>query len=683
MAREGEIGRLRNFGIIAHIDAGKTTLTERILYYTGRTHRLGNVDDGNTVTDWMVQEQERGITIVSAAITCQWQEHTLALIDTPGHVDFTAEVERSLRVLDGAVGVFCAAGGVQPQSETVWRQANRYGVPRLAFVNKLDRLGADPECCLREMREKLGAVPLALQLPVGREADFRGVIDLITMRLLTWSEGDGRTVAAEDVPAELAGAAQAARAAMLERLAEHDDEFLAKFLEDEAGITEEEIHNGIRRATLAQAVTPTYFGAAFRNRGVQPLLDGIVRYLPSPLDLPPVVGLHPATEERCERRPADGEPFTALVFKIDSDQHTDRLVYVRVYAGTVKAGAAVVNGRTGRKVRLQKLFRLHANRREELAQAATGDIIAVVGAEQVATGDTLCDREHPVVLEALRFPEPVVSIAIEPRTQAEREKLAKALARLADEDPTFRVQVDAETGQTIIGGMGELHLDIKVDRLRREFKVAANVGQPQVAYQETVTAAVTHTAEYERQLGDTLHYASVTLAVAPGPGGGLTWRSAVTLTPAIAQAVEDGVRGAQSAGPLAGYPLSGLAVTLVAAQGKDGSEPADYAIAAGRALRAAVKDGQPVLLEPVMRVAVETPEEFLGAVLGSLSSRGGAVSGMTAHGTAQVIDVTVPLRAMFGYANELRSLTQGRATYTMEFAQFAPLPDAVAKTMVT
>ncbi len=683
MGREAEIRRLRNFGIIAHIDAGKTTLTERMLYYAGRTHKLGEVHDGNAVMDWMVQEQERGITITSAATRCTWRDCDLNIIDTPGHVDFTAEVERSLRVLDGAVGVFCAVGGVQPQSETVWRQADRYGVPRLAFVNKLDRAGADPQRCLAELAEKLGVTPLAVQLPVGSGDRFDGVIDLVALQWLRWS-GDGREMSAAPVPDGMRDAAAAARSALLERLAEYDDELLRKFLEDETTISDEEVHNSIRHATLRRAVTPVYFGAAFRNCGVQPVLDGIVRYLPSPLDLPPVVGHHPATEERCERRADDGEPLTALVFKIVSDQHTERLVYARIYAGAIQAGKTALNARTGKRLRLQKLYRMHANRREELAGAATGDIVAVVGLEQVATGDTLCDAAAPLLLERMRFPEPVISVAIEPKSQEQRDKLAKTLARLSEEDPTFRAREDAATGQTLISGMGELHLDIIVDRLKREFRIEANVGRQQVAYQETVQQAATGEGVYERQVGDAVHYAAVTLTVAPNPGGGIAWRSAAgaTVPGAWLQAAEDGARGALGAGPQAGYPLTDLALTLQAVRGREESDAADVAIAAAQAVRMAVKDGQPCLLEPVMKVAVETPEEFLGGVIGSLNSRRGAIAGVTAHPLVQVVEAEVPLREMFGYATEVRSLTQGRAAHTMEFARFAPLPEAVAKAMV-
>ncbi|MFQ5667310.1 MAG: elongation factor G [Candidatus Binatia bacterium] len=684
MARKVPLERTRNIGIMAHIDAGKTTTTERILYYTGINYKIGEVHDGTATMDWMVQEQERGITITSAATTCFWRDHRVNIIDTPGHVDFTIEVERSLRVLDGAIAVFCSVGGVEPQSETVWRQADKYGVPRIAFINKMDRVGADFFRGVRMIRERLGARAVPVQLPIGREETYRGVIDLVTMKAVLWDEESlGARYRTEEIPGELSAEAEQHRQELLEAVADSDESVLEKYLEGRE-ISESELRQAIRHATLAIKIVPVLCGAAFKNKGVQPLLDAVVDFLPAPTDVPAVEGHNPQTQA-AETRPADDNaPFSALAFKIVTDPFVGSLTFFRVYSGMVKSGSYVLNSTKGKKERIGRLLKMHANKREDIKEVYAGDIAAAVGLRNPTTGDTLCDPARPIVLEAIEFPVPVISIAIEPKTKADQEKLGMSLQKLATEDPSFRVATDRETGQTIISGMGELHLEIIVDRLLREFKVDANVGKPQVAYKETIRRPVEREAKFVRQTGGRGQYGHVVLRVEPlerGRGFEFADKTKGGAVPReYIPAVERGVRDGLDAGTLAGYPIVDVKATLLdgSYHEVDSSEIA-FKIAASMAFKEAASRANPVILEPVMAVEVVVPEEFMGEVIGDLSSRRGKIQGMEARGSAQVIMAQVPLAEMFGYATDLRSLTQGRATYTMQFAHYEPVPQPISE----
>ena len=681
------LGRLRNIGIIAHIDAGKTTTTERILFYTGRTHRMGNVDEGTTVTDWMEQERERGITITSASITCGWRGHQINIIDTPGHIDFTAEVQRSLRVLDGGIVVFDAVSGVEAQSETVWRQAERFGVPRVCFVNKMDRVGADFWHTVGMIRDRLGAVPGPLQLPIGAEAGFQGVVDLLSQRAIVYRDDLGEKWEHIDIPADLRQAAAHHREELVAQVAEADEAVLVKYLDGQP-IEADELRRAVRQATLQGLVVPILCGSALRNKGVQPLLDAVVDYLPSPLDIPPVRGIHPDTQAQEERRADPAEPLAGLVFKIVSDPYVGRLVYLRVYSGQLRTGDTVHNCTSNRKERIGRLLRMYAKRREEVDSVSAGDIAAVVGLKAAMTGDTLCDPDHPIILETIRFPEPVISVAIEPRTKADQDKMDQALRRLADEDPTFKVRTDETTGQLLISGMGELHLDVLVDRMLREYHVSANVGRPQVSYRETITRPARAQGRFVRQPGGRGQYGDVWLEVEPLPkGSGFRFVNAVrggAIPQEYIPAVEDGVQEALESGVLAGYPLVDLQVTLVdgSYHEVDSSEVA-FKVAGSMAARQAVSKAEPVLLEPMMRVQVTMPEEFIGEVIGDLSARRAQIGGMEPRaGGVQVVEAMVPLADMFGYATSLRSATQGRGTFTMEFDHYDRVPDEVAERVV-
>jgi len=670
--------RVRNIGIIAHIDAGKTTTTERILFYTGRTHRMGTVDEGTTVTDWMVQERERGITITAAAVTCFWRDHQINIIDTPGHIDFTAEVQRSLRVLDGAVVVFDGVAGVEPQSETVWRQARSFGVPLIAFINKMDKLGADFAHATETIRERLGANPVTVQWPIGRESSFRGVVDLLEMHAVIWVDELGKEPVIEPIPPELADEVRELRERVLEQIVETDDDLMARYLEGEE-IPAADLRRALRRATIAGTLVPVLCGSALRNKGVQPLLDAIVDYLPSPLDIPPVEGENPRTGE-VETRPADvNAPLAALAFKVASDPYVGRLVYVRVYSGKLKVGSSVYNPGKGQTERIGKLLRMFARDREEIPELTAGDIGGVVGLKATFTGDTLCPPTAPVVLEPIVFPEPVVFVAIEPKTAADQEQLHQALRRLAEEDPTFVVRTDENTGQTILAGMGELHLEILVDRLVREFRVEGRVGRPRVAYRETVTTRAEAEAVFDRPISGNPQYARVRLAVEPLPsGGGFRFQDpsrGKLLPPPFVRAVEEGCREAMESGVLAGYPLVDVQVTLL-----DGAWDAEistelaFKVAGSMAFKRAVEEAKPVLLEPVMRTEVVVPEASLGEVIGDLNSRGATIEGMEQRpGGVRAVRAMVPLARMFGYATDVRSLTQGRGTFTMEFHHYAPV----------
>jgi elongation factor G len=667
---------------MAHIDAGKTTTTERILYYTGRTHRMGEVHEGGAVMDWMEQEKERGITITSAATTCAWRDHAINIIDTPGHVDFTAEVERSLRVLDGAIAVFCSVGGVEPQSETVWRQADKYRVARIAFVNKMDRVGADFSRVVGMMKDRLGANAHPVQLPVGAGETFNGLIDLIRMKAVIFHDEDlGRTWEEMDVPQDLRETAQVARHELIEGLAEVDEEFFEIYAEEREP-TEEEFHAAIRRATSSALFVPVLCGAAFRNKGVQRLLDAVVDYLPSPLDVPPVVGIDPATEEEIERGPDPDEPLAALAFKITTDPFVGKLAYLRIYSGTLNAGSYVLNATQEKRQRIGRLLRMHANKREEVEEAVAGDIVAAVGFKKIVTGDTICEVDRPLLLETMSFPEPVISVAVEPRSKADQDRLTDALTKLSEEDPTFRVKIDEDTGQMIIAGMGELHLEILVDRMLREFKVQANVGRPEVSYKETISQAATSETRFVRQTGGHGQYAHVVIEVEPAERGtGLVFEDRTkggAIPKEFVSAAENGIREGMEAGVLAGYPLTDVAVRLVdgSTHEVDSSELA-FKVAGSMAIKDAAKKAGPVLLEPIMDVEVVTPAEYMGDVTGDLNARRGKVAGMVPRGDAQVIAATVPLSEMFGYATQLRSVTQGRAVYSMEFARFEPAPQQV------
>ncbi len=681
------IERIRNIGLMAHIDAGKTTTTERILYYTGKTYKIGEVHEGTATMDWMEQEKERGITITSAATTCFWKNHRINIIDTPGHVDFTIEVERSLRVLDGAITVLCAVGGVEPQTETVWRQADKYHVPRIVFVNKMDRVGADFFGAVDMIEERLGAKPLVLQLPIGAEADFVGVVDLVEMNAIVWEEETlGAKYHYEEIPDNLKDMAAEYREKMIEALADVDENIMEKYLEGEE-ITTEEIKAAIRKGTISLQIFPVLCGSAFKNKGVQPLLDAVVDYLPSPIDLPPVKGINPETGEEEERRPSEDEPFCALAFKVMVDPFVGQLVYFRVYSGKMKSGDTVLNTRRGKKERIGRLLRMHANKREEITEVKAGDIAAAVGLKDVITGDTICDVKHPIVLEAMEFPEPVISVAIEPKTKADQDKLGNALSKLAQEDPSFRVRFDEETGQTLISGMGELHLEIIVDRLRREFKVDANVGKPHVAYKETIRKPAKAEGKYIKQTGGRGQYGHVVLEIEPlEPGGGFVFEDRIVggvVPREFIPSVEKGVREAMETGVLAGYPMVDVKVKLV-----DGSyhevDSSDMAfkIAASMAFKEAASKAKPVLLEPIMKVEVIVPEEYMGEVIGDLNSRRGKIQSIGERKNAKVIDALVPLAEMFGYATVLRSLTQGRGTFTMQFSHYEEVPPNIAQEII-
>ena len=687
MARTVSLEKTRNIGIMAHIDAGKTTTTERILYYTGINYKIGEVHDGTATMDWMVQEQERGITITSAATTCFWRDHRVNIIDTPGHVDFTIEVERSLRVLDGAVAVFCSVGGVEPQTETVWRQADKYRVPRLAFVNKMDRVGADYFRVVKMIEDRLGARPAVLQLPIGAEDKFAGIVDLVTMKAVVWeNESLGAKFHEEEIPTDLKDQAEEYREKLLEAAADADEAIMVKYLEGKA-ISEAELRSGIRAATLGLKIVPVLCGTAFRNKGVQPMLDAVIEYLPSPLDIPPVNGVEPGTD-KVEVRPAkDDAPFSALAFKIMTDPFVGTLSFFRVYSGSLLSGASIYNSTKSKLERVGRLLKMHANKREEIKEVYAGDIAAAVGLRTATTGDTLCDEDEPIVLESIDFPDPVISIAIEPKSKADQEKLGLSLQKLATEDPSFKVRTDEETGQTIISGMGELHLEIIVDRLLREFSVGANVGKPQVAYRETVRKGVEQQGRFIRQTGGRGQYGDVWIKLEPQkPGGGFEFVDAVkggSIPREYIPAVEKGVKEATENGVLAGYPIVDVKVTLFdgSYHDVDSSEIA-FKIAGSMAFKQAARKASPVLLEPIMSVEVVVPEDFMGDVIGDLSSRRGKVLGMDTRPAAQAIDARVPLAQMFGYATDLRSMTQGRATYTMQFSHYEPVPAAVAEGII-
>ena len=687
MARTVSLEKTRNIGIMAHIDAGKTTTTERILYYTGINYKLGEVHEGTATMDWMVQEQERGITITSAATTCFWRDHRVNIIDTPGHVDFTIEVERSLRVLDGAVAVFCSVGGVEPQTETVWRQADKYGVPRLAFVNKMDRLGADFFRVVQMIETRLGARPAVLQLPIGAEDKFTGIVDLITMKAVIWeNESLGAKFHEEEIPASLKEQAEEYREKLLEAAADADEALMEKYLEGKP-ISEAELRAAIRKATLALKIVPVVCGTAFRNKGVQPMLDAVVDFLPSPVDIPPVKGVVAGTDKPEERPARDDVPFSALAFKIMTDPFVGTLTFFRVYSGSISSGASIYNSTKTKRERVGRLLKMHANKREEIKDVYAGDIAAAVGLRTATTGDTLCDEDKPIVLESIDFPEPVISIAIEPKSKADQERLGLSLQKLATEDPSFRVRTDEETGQTIISGMGELHLEIIVDRLLREFSVGASVGKPQVAYRETVRKAVEQQGRFVRQTGGRGQYGDVWIKLEPQTtGGGFEFIDAVkggSIPREYIPAVEKGIREALDNGVLAGYPVVDVKVTLFdgSYHDVDSSEIA-FKIAGSMAFKQAARKASPVLLEPIMSVEVVVPEEFMGDVIGDLSSRRGKVLGMDTRPAAQAIDARVPLAQMFGYATDVRSMTQGRATYTMQFSHYEPVPAAVAEGII-
>ncbi len=686
-ARVG-LANVRNIGIMAHIDAGKTTTTERILYYTGRTHKMGEVHEGAAVMDWMAQEQERGITITSAATTAIWRDFRINIIDTPGHVDFTVEVERSLRVLDGAVAVFDAVAGVEPQSETVWRQADKYRVPRIAFINKMDRVGADFFASVQSMVDRLGAVPVPAQLPLGREEQFRGVIDLVEMRAIEWLDELGTNFDVVEIPAELREQADEYHHQLIDRVAEHDEELLETYLLDEAAVTPDLIRRALRAATIAASVTPVFCGTAFKNKGVQPLLDAVVDYLPSPLDVPPVHGLDPRTGKELSRRPAEDEPFAALAFKVMSDPYVGKLTYFRVYSGTVHAGDRVVNTSNGKTERVGRLLQMHANHREERPEIGAGEIVAAVGLKHTTTGDTLAADSAPIQLESMTFPDPVIAVAIEPKTKADQDKLSTALQRLAEEDPTFRVRTDEETGQTLIAGMGELHLEIIVDRLVREFSVDANVGRPQVAYRETIGKRVEKVeGRFVRQTGGRGQYGHAIINLEPAaPGDGYEFLDKIVggkIPREYIPAVDLGIQEAMESGTLAGFPVVDVRVELVEGSyhDVDSSEMA-FKIAGSMAFKAAAQRAKPKLLEPVMAVEVVTPEDYLGDVMGDLSSRRGRVEGLEPRGNAQAIRAHVPLATMFGYATDLRSMTQGRATFTMQFDRYEEVPATISSEIV-
>ncbi|MBC9785250.1 elongation factor G [Heliobacterium chlorum] len=686
MPRQFPLDKTRNIGIMAHIDAGKTTTTERILFYTGRVHKIGEVHDGAATMDWMVQEQERGITITSAATTCQWRGHRINIIDTPGHVDFTVEVERSLRVLDGAVAVFCSVGGVEPQSETVWRQADKYGVPRIAYINKMDRTGADFFRGVSMIKDRLGANAVPIQLPIGSEDQFKGIIDLVTMKAMIYVDDLGKTSDVSEIPEDLLEIANEYREKMVEAVAESDEELMMKYLEGEE-LTEEEIRNGLRQGTLAVKFTPVLCGSSFKNKGVQPLLDAVVEYLPAPIDIPAVKGVNPDSGEEDQRDVSDDVPFSALTFKIMADPYVGKLAFFRVYSGKLAAGSYVFNSTKGKKERIGRILQMHANHREEIAEVYTGDIAAAVGLKDTTTGDTLCDEKSPIILESMDFPEPVISVAIEPKTKADQDKMGIALQRLSEEDPTFKMHTDHETGQTIISGMGELHLEIIVDRMQREFKVDANVGRPQVAYKETVRGKTKAEGKFVRQSGGRGQYGHAVIEIEPleaGQGyefvnkivGGVIPREYIA-------PIDNGIREAALTGVLAGYPTIDFRVTLVfgSYHDVDSSEMA-FKIAGSMAFKEAAQKAKPVILEPVMKVDVTVPEEYMGDVIGDINSRRGRIEGMEARGNTQIVKGFVPLSEMFGYATDLRSRTQGRGQYIMQISHYEEVPRNIAEGII-
>jgi elongation factor G len=679
------LSKTRNIGIIAHIDAGKTTTTERILYYTGRIHRPGEVHEGAATMDWMVQERERGITITSAATTASWKGYRINIIDTPGHVDFTVEVERSLRVLDGGVVVFDAVAGVEPQSETVWRQADKYNVPRFCFVNKMDRTGASFERTIEMIVDRLKAKPVPVQLPIGAEANFKGVIDLIEFRAHIFHDDMGQNIEETDIPADMAEVAEAARKHIVELIAESDDELMLRYLEDDE-FTPDELRTGLRAATLSGTLVPVLCGSALKNKGVQLMLDAVTYYLPSPLDVPPVTGTNPRTGEEEIRSVEPGQPFSGLVFKIQADPHVGKLAYVRVYSGALESGSYALNSTKGDRERIGRVLKMHANHREEVQTVSAGDICAIIGLKQSFTGDTLCDPGHPIVLESITFPEPVISVSIEPKTRADQDKMGAALSRLAEEDPTFRVRSNEETGQTLIDGMGELHLEVIVDRMMREFRVDANVGRPQVAYKETITIPVKAEGRHVRQTGGAGQYGHAVVEFAPQERGvGYVFEDKIVggaIPREFIPAIDAGIREAMAGGGVAGYPIVDLKATVVDGSYHDvDSKEVAYKIAGSLALKDAFRRGKPVILEPIMEVEVTTPEDFMGDVIGDLNSRRGHIQGMEVRAGAQVIRSTVPLSQMFGYATDLRSATQGRATYSMQFDHYAPVPNSIAEEM--
>ncbi|HUJ16328.1 MAG TPA: elongation factor G [Thermoanaerobaculia bacterium] len=686
MPRQVPLEKTRNIGIMAHIDAGKTTTTERILYYTGITHKIGEVHEGTATMDWMVQEQERGITITSAATTAFWGDFRVNIIDTPGHVDFTVEVERSLRVLDGAVGVFCAVGGVEPQSETVWRQADKYGVPRIAFVNKMDRIGANFMAVVNQIKQKLGKNAVPLQLPIGAEDQFKGVVDLVQMKALVFKDETlGAKYEVLDVPADMKADAEHYREKMVESIAEQHDELLEKYLAGEA-LSIEELKGALREATIAQKITPVLCGSAFKNKGVQPLLDAVVDYLPSPLDIPPVKGVDPDDESFVERRADDNEPFSALIFKIMTDPFVGQLAFFRVYSGHVDSGTAVLNTTKGNTERIGRLLKMHANKREEIKEVWAGDIGAAVGLRSVTTGDTICDKDKPIVLETMSFPEPVIAVAIEPKTKADQEKMGVALAKLMQEDPTFKVHTDVETNQVIIRGMGELHLEIIVDRMMREFNVQANVGKPQVAYREAITRNADAHGRFVRQSGGKGQYGDVKIRIEPNKEKDYEFVNDIVggaIPKEFIKPTDQGIREAMEKGILAGYPMTGVKVTLYdgSYHDVDSSEMA-FKIAGSMAFQEAAKKAGPILKEPIMDVEVVTPEDYAGDVMGDLSRRRGKIQQMDERGGAKVIRAFVPLSEMFGYATQLRSMSQGRASYTMQFSAYEPAPKSVADEVI-
>ena len=687
MARLVALNKYRNIGIMAHIDAGKTTTTERILYYTGVSHKIGEVHDGAATMDWMEQEQERGITITSAATTCFWKDHRINIIDTPGHVDFTVEVERSLRVLDGAVAVFCSVGGVEPQSETVWRQADKYRVPRIAFVNKMDRLGADFTRGVEMMRDRLGANPVPLQLPIGAEEDFVGVIDLLQMKGIVWDdETMGAAYEVIDIPADMVDEAEAAREAMIEEVCSHDEVLMEKYIGGEE-LTLEELKQGIRSATIGIKINPVLCGSAFKNKGVQNLLDAVVDYMPSPIDVPPIKGIDPDTQEDLACPASDDSPFAALAFKVMTDPFVGQLTFFRVYSGTLESGGHVFNVGKSKKERFGRILQMHSNKREEIKEVVAGDIAAAVGLKYATTGDTLCDPKRLCLLESMEFPEPVIHIAVEPKTKSDQDKMGTAIAKLVQEDPTLRVRTDEETGQTILSGMGELHLEIIIDRMKREFKVEANIGAPQVAYRETITKTVEVQGKFVRQSGGRGQYGDCWLRIEPQePGSGFEYVDAIKggvipkeYIPAVGQGAEEAALG----GVLAGFPIEDVKVTCYdgSYHDVDSSEMA-FKIAGSMGFKEGARKAGPVLLEPIMAVEVVVPEDYMGDVMGDLSSRRGKVSGMDSRGGAQVINADVPLSCMFGYATDLRSATQGRATYTMVFDHYAQVPKAIGEEII-
>ena len=686
MGRQFPLEKTRNIGIMAHIDAGKTTTTERILFYTGRVHKVGETHDGGATMDWMVQEQERGITITSAATTCQWDGHRLNIIDTPGHVDFTVEVERSLRVLDGSVAVFCAKGGVEPQSETVWRQADKYGVPRMAYVNKMDITGANFYNVVEMMKDRLGANAVPIQLPIGYEDTFEGMVDLIKMQAIVYNDKMGKDEQFVEIPADMQEKAEEYRAMLLEAVAESDDELMMKYLEGEE-LTEEEIMTGIRKQTIACKMTPVCCGSSYKNKGVQPLLDAVVAFMPAPTDIPPIKGINPETGEEDCRPSSDEEPFSALAFKIMTDPFVGKLAFLRVYSGTLASGSYVYNSTKGKRERIGRILQMHANHREEIDTVYCGDIAAAVGLKDTTTGDTLCDEKNEIILESMVFPDPVISVAVEPKTKADQEKMGIALAKLAEEDPTFRVHTDPETSQTIISGMGELHLDIIVDRLLREFKVGCTVGNPQVAYRETIRKAVKSEGKFVRQSGGKGQYGHCWLEITPlEPGEGFKFENKVVggaIPKEYISPIEAGVKEAMENGVVAGYPMVDIAVTVYdgSYHEVDSSEMA-FKIAGSMGFKSGAAKANPVILEPYMKVEVTVPEEYMGDVIGDINSRRGRIEGMEARNGAQVIRAFVPLAEMFGYATDLRSKTQGRGNYSMEVDHYEDVPKNIAEAIV-